>query len=70
MVRLDVFGTRLLVERVAGQWRTYLLGSEGKRSPFAVAIPDNLAEGELAQYFDDLFHEASTPRHPNVVRLP
>lgn len=33
MVSLDVFGTRMLVERVGGQWRTYLLGSNGKRSP-------------------------------------
>lgn len=68
-VRLDVFGKLLLVERVDGQWRTYLLGPDGKRSLFVVAIPAGLSESELAQYFDDLYHESSTPRRPNVVRL-
>jgi hypothetical protein len=69
-VKLDVFGQRYLVERVDGQWHAYALGSDGKRSPFHVAIPSALGENELAQYFDDLYHEASTPRHPNVIRLP
>lgn len=69
-VKLDVFGTRFLVERVDGQWRTLLLGLDGKRSPFPVAIPDSLSESELAQYFDDLYHELSTPKRPHVVRLP
>jgi len=68
-VKLDVFGKRYLVERVDGEWRAYSLGSDGKRSPFDVAIPSTLGENELAQYFDDLYHEASTPRHPNVIRL-
>jgi hypothetical protein len=34
-----------------------------------VAVPEPVAAGELAQYFDDLFHETATPRHPAVVRL-
>ena len=68
-VVLDVFGKRFLVERDGEQWRTYLLGTDGKRSPFPVAIPSNLTESELAQYFDDLYHEASTPKRPNVARL-
>jgi hypothetical protein len=69
-VRLDVFGKRFFIERVDGKWRTFLIGSDGKRSPFPVAIPDALVESELAQYFDDLYHESSTPGRPNVVRLP
>jgi hypothetical protein len=69
-VKLDVFGRRYLVERVDGEWRAYSVGSDGKRSPAHVAIPSTLEEGELAQYFDDLYHESSTPQRPNVVRLP
>ena len=61
---------RYLVERVDGEWRAYSLGSDGKRAPFNVAIQSALAESELAQYFDDLYHEASTPKRPNVIRLP
>ena len=68
-VKLDVFGKHMLVERSGGVWRTYLLGAEGKRSPVNIAIPDSLTEGELVQYFDDLYHEAATPQRPAVVRL-
>ena len=68
-VKLDVFGKHMVVERSDGAWRTYLLGAEGKRSPVDVVVPESIAEGELAQYFDDLYHEAATPAHPTVVRL-
>jgi hypothetical protein len=68
-VKLDVFGKHMLVVRSDGNWQTYQLGSDGKRSPVDVVVPDTLAENELAQYFDDLYHEAATPRRPAVVRL-
>jgi len=68
-VTLDVFGKRMLVEWLEGSWRTYLLGADGKRSLVNVAIPESVTEGELAQYFDDLYHEAATPQRPAVVRL-
>ena len=68
-VKLDVFGTRMLVERCNGTWRTYLLGVDGKRSLVNVSIPESLTQDELVQYFDDLFHEAAIPRRPAVVRL-
>ena len=31
-VKLDVFGKRFVVERVGDHWRTYEIGSDGKRS--------------------------------------
>jgi hypothetical protein len=68
-VKLDVFGKRMLVERIGDNWRTYLLGADGKRSAVNVAIPASVTESELVQYFDDLYHEAATPRRPAVVRL-
>ena len=68
-VKLDVFGKHMLVVRSAGTWQTYLVGPEGKRSLVDVVVPDSLTEDELAQYFDDLYHEAATPRRPAVVRL-
>ena len=68
-VLLDVFGERMLVERSGGTWRTYVLGNDGKRSMVNVPIPDSITEDELAQYFDDLYHESATPRRPAVVRL-
>jgi hypothetical protein len=68
-VTLDVFGNRTPVERSEGVWRTYLLGADGKRSIIDVAVPESVAEDDLAQYFDDLYHEAATPKRPAVVRL-
>jgi len=68
-VTLDVFGTRMFVEREQGVWRTYLIGSDGKRSPVNIAVPESMPEAELVQYFDDIYHEAATPKRPAVVRL-
>ena len=68
-VTLDVFGKRMLVEREGGNWRTYRLGSDGKRSLVDIAIPESMSEAELVQYFDDLYHEAATPQRPAVIRL-
>ena len=67
-VKLDVFGKRMLVEWSEGAWRTYLLGAR-EAIAHNVAIPESVTEGELAQYFDDLYHEAATPQRPAVVRL-
>ena len=68
-VTLDVFGKRMLVEWEDGNWQTYLIGSDGKRSPVDIAIPESVREAELLQYFDDIYHEAATPERPAVVRL-
>ena len=68
-VTLDVFGKRMVVERDDGTWRTYLVGSDGKRSDVFIAIPESMQATELAQYFDDIFHESATPQRPAVVRL-
>ena len=68
-VTLDVFGKRMLVEWADGSWRTYLLGSDGKRSLVNIAIPESIPEAELVQYFDDIYHEAATPERPAVIRL-
>ena len=69
-VKLDVFGRQMLVERHEGGWRTWLVGSDGKRSPVNIPVPDSISEAELVQYFDDIYHEAATPQRPAVVRLP
>jgi len=68
-ILLDVFGKRMLVERGDGVWRTFRLGSDGKRSLVDIPIPPWVPEAELVQYFDDIYHEAATPLRPAVVRL-
>lgn len=69
MLRFDVFGKRVGVERTSDGWIACWLGNEGKRRPAEFVIPDFVAEDELAQYLRDLFHESASPQHPDVVPL-
>ena len=68
-VLLDVFGKRMLVVWESGNWRTYRVGAEGKRSLVNLSVPASISEDGLVQYFDDIYHEAATPQRPAVIRL-
>lgn len=67
--RFDVFGTVMSAERSAGGWRLFVHGADGKRRPADAAVPPSVAEEDLQQYLDDLFHESATPAKPCVKRL-
>ena len=70
MIRFDVYGMLVDAERTASGWRLSVPGTEGKRRPLDAAIPDFVTSAEeLAQYLDDLYHEAATPQHPAVRRI-
>lgn len=70
MIRLDVYGKPMLAERTTAGWQLYEPGADGKRRALNVVVPDFVTDDELVQYLDDLFHEAATPRHPSVRRIP
>jgi hypothetical protein len=65
----DVFGQLMLVEPAAQGWQLFVLGADGKRSLADVVIPEFIRQPELAQYLDDVFHEAATPANPCVRPL-
>ncbi len=70
MVRFDVFGTPIGVERRDDRWLVFYLGVEGKhRLADDIRIPPALEEEALAEYLADLRHEFATPAHPDVRRL-
>ncbi|MDL1862211.1 hypothetical protein FBR04_14460 [Betaproteobacteria bacterium PRO7] len=69
VIRLDVFGRRMDAV-YDGRWRLFEVGSEGKRRPSDLVIPDFVAPDEIEQYLFDLLHESAHPRHPRIVRLP
>jgi hypothetical protein len=70
MIRFDVFGTLIGVERAGDQWRVYYIGAKGKRRiADDVVIPPSIEEGALAQYLADLRHEYATPGYPAVRRV-
>jgi hypothetical protein len=69
MLRFDVFGMRVGIEREPEGWKAYYLGNAGKKRPADFVVPAHLAEGDLLRYLTALFREAASPHHPRVVRL-
>ena len=70
MIKFNVFGRPMAVERSDSSWRVYFLGDEGKRRlAHDVLIPDSVTEAELERYMFDVFRELASPDHPDVERL-
>ncbi len=70
MLRFDVFGTLVGVERAGDRWRVFYIGAEGKhRVADDIRIPPALDEEGMVEYLADLRHEFATPAHPQVRRL-
>jgi hypothetical protein len=67
--RFNVFGRIYDIEHAGGSWRTYLVGTDGKRGPGGFVVPDDIRDEELEQYLFDLFHEDATPGNGDVVRI-
>jgi hypothetical protein len=69
MIKFNVFGQLIGVERTPTGWVTYLFGNEGKRRPAELVVPDFITEDEVAGYLRDLFHEVASPANPDVTRV-
>ena len=69
MMRFNVFGKLIGVERTPTGWATLFLGDDGKRRPGDFIFLDFIAEDEVAEYLRDLFHESASPHNPDVTRL-
>lgn len=65
---VEVYGRRLLVERTAQGWQTFIPGDDGKRRPAAaVPVPAFIvSDDELLQYLADLWHESARPDRQTV----
>ena len=68
MLIYKVFGRHIGVQRQGERWQLFRVDlNEGKFSPLAgVIIPDDLTEAEIPGWLGDIFHEAASPRHPDV----
>ncbi|MDN4966337.1 hypothetical protein QYY51_19505 [Enterobacter hormaechei] len=71
MLIYNVFGRHLCVQRKNDRWLVFRADlTEWKFSRlYGIAIPDDMTEGEIAGWLDDIFHEAATERHPIVERI-
>ena len=68
MLIYNVFGRHIGVQRQGERWQLFRVDlNEGKFSPLAgVIIPDDLTEAEIPGWLGDIFHEAASPRYPDV----
>lgn len=65
---LNVFGKEIEVLKDGSQWKTFYLGSDGKkRIARDIVIPNNLPENEVVGYVADLCHEWATAKYNEVV---
>ena len=67
--RFNGFGRIVEVRREGALWQAYRVGGDGKRTPAGFVIPDFVAEDELAQFLEDLFHESASPHNGDVRRI-
>ena len=68
MLIYNVFGRHIGVQRQGERWQLFRVDlNEGKFSPLAgVITPDDLTAAEIPGWLGDIFHEAASPRHPDV----
>lgn len=70
MLRFDVFGRLVAVEREPHGWVAYYLGNDGKRSVARdLILPPDLPEEEIGRCLADIAHERASPERPDVRRL-
>lgn len=65
----DIFGMRIAIVGVPGNWSAFLLGNDGKRRPAEFIVPSDLAEHELCNYLADLMHESATPLNNEAYQI-
>jgi hypothetical protein len=71
ILKFDVFGRTILVEKSADGWMAFYPGNEGKKRPATdIIMPPSLSESDIEQYLADLFHESASKKHPDIKRLP
>ena len=71
MMIYNVFGRLLGVKQVEGRWQVINVALPERKYSLnhQVAIPDFIEEHEIATYLGDIFHEAATEKHPNVLKV-
>lgn len=67
--RFSVFGALVAIKVEADGYTAFRLGPDGKRRPAEFVVPHCIAEDELCQYLEDLFHESAMHGNGDVVQL-
>ncbi|WP_194436610.1 DUF7661 family protein [Vibrio fluminensis] len=67
LIKFNVFGKPMSVQRKEGEWLLFLESATSMRvRVYDVVIPPELNENELAGYLADIYHENASVKHPSV----
>ncbi len=69
MLRYNVFGIIMGIERSGTRWKVYFLSDHGVFRDADFIIPDSVKENELHIYLADLFHESASQENSKVFQL-
>lgn len=68
IIKFNVFGKQMSVIKKNDEWQLFHESNTGIRSRvYDVVIPSDLEPTELGTYLDDIYHEYSSEKHPNVI---
>ena len=70
IIKFNVFGKQMSVLKKGGEWQLFNESDIGLRSRiYDVVIPSDLESTELRTFLDDMYHEYSSEKHPDVIKL-
>jgi hypothetical protein len=69
-MKLNVYGRRILIERIDGEWIAFYQSVEGKRRRATdLVIPADFEKDEVVTWIGDLLHESATEKNSKVEIL-
>lgn len=70
IIKFNVFGKQMSILKKDEEWQLFNESDTGIRSRvYDVVIPSDLEPTELGTYLDDIYHEYSSEKHPDVIEL-
>ena len=70
IIKFSVFGKQMSVLKNNEGWQLFNESDTGIRTRvYDVVIPSDLESTELGTYLDDIYHEYSSEKHPDVLEI-
>ena len=70
IIKFNVFGKQMSVLKINDEWQLFNESDTGMRSRvYDVVFPTDLESAELGTYLDDIYHEYSSVKHPDVIKI-
>lgn len=67
-MKLNAYGRKIEIVKMADNWIVYFLGNEGKkRTAHDIIIPSEIVNNEIIQYLEDILHEWATSSNNQII---